>query len=267
MVNDMTALSQKDPEPRSPTSASRRAPYGSTRRSFACTGGVSPTHYRERSAYDDRPRRGHFFGAGLGCLWLANFLVAGLILVTLHPWSPVNADAVSRGSAGILPAAVAADVAVDVDVPAWSTETDPFRRCARKALAGEYGALKPWQRTAYERGLRAGLTAARGAKRTTYCPRCSGRTCADGSPVRRGVVSASRNVPMHSLVWLATDGLLLVTDRGGWVKVGGRFTRAGESANFDVWKPRCVGDCWHGPGTKRRVPYVILRAGAPGGES
>ena len=77
------------------------------------------------------------------------------------------------------------------------------------------------------------------AKCTTYCPRCSGNTCADGSHVRRGVVSASPNIPMHSRVWIEGYGELLVTDRGGAVKVGHGYTRKGETANFDIWVPSC----------------------------
>lgn len=62
---------------------------------------------------------------------------------------------------------------------------------------------------------------------------------------------------MHSLVWLATDGLLRVTDRGGAVRVPGRA----ENAHLDVWRERCVGDCWNGPGTKRRVAWAIIMRG------
>lgn len=100
-------------------------------------------------------------------------------------------------------------------------------------------------------------------KQTTYCPRCSGMTCADGSRVRRGVVSASPNVPMHSRVWIEGYGELLVTDRGGAVKVGGGYTRKGETANFDCWVPRCKGDCWTGPGTRRLVRYRIISTPPP----
>jgi len=76
------------------------------------------------------------------------------------------------------------------------------------------------------------------AKCTTYCPYCSGTTCADGSHVRRGTCAASPNVPMHSRVWVEGVGVLLVTDRGGAVKARRPYTRRGESAVIDIWVPR-----------------------------
>ena len=135
---------------------------------------------------------------------------------------------------------------------------DLFQRCAVKALRGDYGRLPEWKRRAYRWGLKHGVTVCGRAKRTTYCPRCSGPICADGSHVRRGICAASRNIPMHWIVWLATDGLLLVTDRGGAVKARPPYVRPGESANFDVWVPRCPGGCWHGSGTRHHVPYALL---------
>jgi len=37
----------------------------------------------------------------------------------------------------------------------WRGEMDPFRRCAVKALAGEFGELEEWQRVGYQVGLEA----------------------------------------------------------------------------------------------------------------
>lgn len=104
------------------------------------------------------------------------------------------------------------------------------------------------------------------AKVTTYCPRCSGGRCADGSPVRRGICAASPNIPMHSIVELEGIGKLKVCDRGGLVKVGTvtwrgkrvQCTQKGETANFDRWVPRCAGSCWAGPGTRRLVRYRVV---------
>lgn len=140
-----------------------------------------------------------------------------------------------------------------------------LQAAAAKALANPR--LATWERVRWQQ-IAAGKVVQSGyAKRTTYCPKCSGTKCADGSRVRRGVVSASPNVPMGATVWLETDGLLKVCDRGGLVKVGtvtwrGKrvtCTRPGETANFDVWVPRCAGDCWTGPGTKRMVRYVVVK--------
>ena len=57
---------------------------------------------------------------------------------------------------------------------------------------------------------------------------------------------------MHAIVWLQTDGLLKVTDRGGAVRV----PRGGESAHFDVWVPDC--SCRSSQGTRRAVPWAVL---------
>lgn len=147
-----------------------------------------------------------------------------------------------------------------------SLPTDPLQRVAYKVVVQERWECPMWKRKIYEQVLCNHLTAKKVAKRTTYCPRCSGSHFADGDPVRLGGVSASPNIPMHALIWLETDGFLRVKDRGGLVKVGTvmwkgkevRCTRPPETANFDVWKPSCVGDCWNGPGTKRDVHWTIL---------
>lgn len=119
-----------------------------------------------------------------------------------------------------------------------------------------------WKVRLYSDVLLSGQTIDGRCKRTTYCPRCSGRTCADGSRVRRGVCAAPRCVPMHSLVWVQGSGLLCVTDRGGAVQSApSRYLRRGERLVLDEWLPRCVGDCWTGPGTRRFVPYAIVRRG------
>lgn len=132
--------------------------------------------------------------------------------------------------------------------------SDPLQRMAYQAVVLRLWPHAPaWKLAIYQRVLDSGTKAHGLAKRTTYCPGCAGNRCADGSRVRRGVCAASRNIPMHSVVWLETEGLLKVTDRGGAVRVPGR----GESAHFDVWVPDCQG-CYTGPGTKRAVPWALL---------
>lgn len=139
--------------------------------------------------------------------------------------------------------------------PAPALPKDPLQKMAYQAVVLRlWPTLPPWKEAVYKRVLAEGLTIDGHARRTTYCPACSGRHCADGSPVRLGICAASRNVPMHAIIWLETEGLLKVTDRGGAVRVpGGR-----ENAHFDVWCPRCAGDCWNGPGTKRAVPWALI---------
>lgn len=147
--------------------------------------------------------------------------------------------------------------------------TDPLQRVAQKALRGDFGVIPAWKLAIYRKVVEKGLTAEKVAKRTSYCRKCAGTRCADGSRVRRGICAASPNIPMHSVIWLASDGLLKVCDRGGLVQVGrarwrGKWyncTKGNETANFDVWKPRCVGHCWTGPGTMRRVPWALITGG------
>lgn len=132
---------------------------------------------------------------------------------------------------------------------------DPLQRMAYQAVVLRlWPDIAKWKLGVYKEVLEHGYTAHGLAKRTTYCPHCSGTTCADGSRVRGGICAASRNVPMHSIVWLETEGLLKVTDRGGAVKVPG----GAESAHFDVWVPDCAGGCWTGPGTRRAVPWAVI---------
>ena len=146
--------------------------------------------------------------------------------------------------------------------PPDALPTDPLQRCATRALRGDYGRLRTWQGDAYRTVLAKGITVQGRAKVTRYCPQCSGRTCADGSRVRPGICAAPRRVPMHSLVFIAGEGLYRVTDRGGAVQwAPSRYLRSGELAVFDTWVPDCPGGCWTGPGTRRRVPFAVLTGG------
>lgn len=140
---------------------------------------------------------------------------------------------------------------------------DPLQRAAYQVVVlRELPDAAPWKLRIYSDVLLSGQTIDGHCKLTCYCPRCSGRTCADGSHVRRGVCAAPRCVPMHSLVWVQGSGLLLVTDRGGAVQSApSRYLRRGERIVVDQWVPRCPGGCWTGPGTRRRVPYTVVRRG------
>lgn len=137
--------------------------------------------------------------------------------------------------------------------------SDELQECAKKAVRGDFGVIPSWKLALYRQVLASGQTISGYARRTNYCPACSGTRCADGSRVRRGVLAASRNIPMHSVVWCATDGLGLVTDRGGAVRVGGGYTSGGENARLDWWKPSCGKSCQDG--TVRRVPWALLLEG------
>lgn len=144
-------------------------------------------------------------------------------------------------------------------ITATDLPEDPLQRAAYRAVVlNEWPDTPQWKLDAYRIVLDQKITVKGFARRTTYCPRCSGTTCADGSPVREGICAASPNLPMHALVWLASDGLLKVCDRGGAVHVDGGCRSRGESANFDVWLPNCAGGCWTGPGTLARVPWAMV---------
>lgn len=136
--------------------------------------------------------------------------------------------------------------------------TDPLQRIAYRAVVLKQWPEAPkWKLDAYQRVLDNNITVRGAARRTCYCPHCAGNRCADGSRVRHGICAASKNIAMHSIIWLASDGLLKVTDRGGAVKP---HPRQGEAAHFDVWQTSCRG-CSRGPGTKKRVPFAVISVG------
>lgn len=162
-----------------------------------------------------------------------------------------------RGQDSAIPAASQNYVSGREDMA--NLPADPLQRQAYRAVVlREWPDMPQWKFVAYQIVLAKNIVAQGRARRTTYCPSCSGMRCADGSRVRQGVCAASRNIPMHSLIWLSTDGLLKVTDRGGLVRVDRSSRRYGENAHFDVWKPHCVGGCYSGPGTKRGVPWAFI---------
>lgn len=145
----------------------------------------------------------------------------------------------------------------------WTDETDPFRRCAAKALAGEFGTLRPWQRDAYTYGLATGVTCRGLAKVTAYGHRwesarmAGGVWTASGSYVHLGGCAANPELPFGALVW-TTRGLRYVTDRGGWVKLGyvrgvGYVTTRRETANLDYYTH-------HNVPTLRHTPWALVKA-------
>ena len=153
---------------------------------------------------------------------------------------------------------------VDEVVQEALTSDDPFRRHAAQTLAGQHGVQGQWKLNIYRHALARGVRVQGLAKRTLYCPFCAGTHCKDGSAVRLGVCAANPEVPMGAHVWLEGSGLYKVCDRGGKVTLA--YTRSTESANFDLWVPRCPGPvkwtrhrrCWGGPGCIRTVPYAIV---------
>ena len=189
----------------------------------------------------------------------ANYIIIFWLLV-------FTVTAAAYTLAPIYNAAQAADAAVDVPVdvavppsppgrgvgvrapsavpPPWSATEDPFRRVAMKALAGEFGKLRPWQAAAYERGLRLG-TECRHVWLTQYGP-WEGYKGADYH-----IAANPRYLPMNSVVWLDKPGQLrVVTNRGAdyndrvacapttqWVTItGGKQVRGKGCAHWvDLW--------------------------------
>lgn len=181
-------------------------------------------------------------------LW--KFLLLMLLLVVL-----VVCISASRGQSDTDPMVALETEGADACLP-----TDPLQRVAAKVLAGRYDPVKPYIRRLYLAVQQQGLTVQGRAKRTLYCYRCAGTNCNDGSPVRRGICAGSENIPMHSWIWIATDGWVKKCDTGGAVTTA--HCGRGESVVVDVWVPRCPVDCYEGPGTKRRVEYAVLPPGS-----
>jgi len=142
---------------------------------------------------------------------------------------------------------------------------DPFRRCATKALRGDFGTLRPWRQAAYAWGLATGVTCCGVAKVTSYGHKwepawlAGGTQTASGSRVHLGGCASNPEIPFGTLIW-TPYGLRYVTDRGGWVKVGyarvygrmKRVTNARETANLDYYT-------WRPMATLRSAPWAIVK--------
>ncbi len=138
--------------------------------------------------------------------------------------------------------------------PAWANESDPFRRCAKKALSGEFGELADWQRCAYEWGLVRGVTVQGRAKVTSYGHKWENEDgqnewTASGSHVHRAGCAANPELPFGAVVW-TPYGLRYVFDRGGWVKLN--RTNAREVANLDYYT-------WSPMPTLRDAPFAVVK--------
>ncbi len=114
---------------------------------------------------------------------------------------------------------------------------DPFQRCATKALRGDYGKLKNWQRAAYKRGLDAGVTADHRFVVTAYLGTegRSGRIDSRGNRCTMRT-AASNRVKRGSYVWTPRWGIRQVLDCGA--KSNDRKAdRMGCDSWLDLWFP------------------------------
>lgn len=115
---------------------------------------------------------------------------------------------------------------------------DPFRRCATKALRGDYGPLQEWQRVGYQRGLEKGATPLP-VWVTTYYPEegfARGEATASGYGCSERVAAANL-LPRWCFVWLPSVGLRQVLDCGA--RANDRVAqRRGAACWVDLWEPR-----------------------------
>lgn len=136
--------------------------------------------------------------------------------------------------------------------------TDAFKRCAVKALRGDYGPLQEWQRVAYQRGLDIGARQVR-AWVTTYYPEEGfprGQMCRWGYPVSERVAAANL-LPARTFIWLPEAGVRQVLDTGARSN-DAVAQRLGGSLWLDIWEPR-RGLLFGDDNAGVRVIYIIER--------
>jgi len=135
------------------------------------------------------------------------------------------------------------------------TSNDPLQRCARKALAGAFGILKPWQRDAYQWAIAKGITVPAGnkTKLTSYGKwEPCGTHCYSGDPFSLEFVSVPKKyIPLGAIVWTPW-GLRYAMDTGGAVKARKPYIRPPENMNLDYATAR-------EQDTKRDMPWVIVK--------
>jgi len=139
---------------------------------------------------------------------------------------------------------------------------DPAQRCATRAIRGDFGELKAWQRDGYQHILDNNITVQGTAKVTSYSYHwesrrmAGGEWTASGSHVHTAGCAANPGIPFGTLIW-TPHGLRYVTDRGGWVKLGyvrgvGYVTSKREVANLDYYTLKPLP-------TLRNAPYAIVK--------
>ena len=136
---------------------------------------------------------------------------------------------------GLVLAATTA-LAQPLDLPA-----DSFQRAATKALAGQFGKLKPWQATGYRLGLKRGTTCSTYVWITHYSADegRDGRIDNKGNACTRRTAAANE-IPRGSYVWIEDAGeLRQILDSGSR-----RNDRIGRGKDRRVRTPGWV-DVWY----------------------
>jgi len=145
---------------------------------------------------------------------------------------------------------------------------DPFRRCAAKALRGDFGRLADWQHRGYSAGLAAGITVQGTATVTAYYPQ---EGFPRGQSMRSGVGVSERYAACLRREWPRLRGSYVWTmptvnsqgrTVGGIREIGdtganSNHRRFGLNMGSDRWL-----DYWYPTPTElvRRVPYAIWEA-------
>lgn len=178
--------------------------------------GRAPRHYRRRR---------------LRMVLVLLALGVAVLAMTSRCGAPGRAAGAGVGEA---PPSCSEALTEDVSLP-----TDAFRRCATKALRGDYGELAEWQRKGYQRGLCNGAQKTR-CWVTTFFPaegNHRGDTTASGWGCSERVASANL-LPMWTWVWTPQTGIRQVMDRGARSNDAVAQRRYGAELWIDFWEPR-----------------------------
>ena len=120
---------------------------------------------------------------------------------------------------------------------------DLLQRCATKALRGDFGKLKSWQRAGYAAALQHGATVQGRAWTTSYYP---SEGFPRGQHCRSGIGVSERSAAVRSCdwrkcrgcyVWTAAYGIRVVEDTGANSNHG-VACRKGADIWLDYWFPR-----------------------------
>ena len=121
--------------------------------------------------------------------------------------------------------------AANTDLP-----RDPFRRCAVKALRGDFDSAPAWKLDAYRRGLSCGVTARHRLLVTAYLgAEPNGRVDRRGKPCT-WKTAASNRIPYGSYIWTERWGIRQVLDCGARSN-DLKADRADCHAWVDLWFP------------------------------
>lgn len=95
--------------------------------------------------------------------------------------------------------AIVVTLLLGVGVSACELPDDPFQRCAKKALQGDYGELPKWKENAYKWGIAQNVKADKKAVLTSYFP---SEGFPRGQSMRSGIGVDSRYAAVVSRDWM-----------------------------------------------------------------